>query len=66
MSDTNDFSGEYLKQLSNNGGLYISSSLTKNTKGYQWEIKCTGFDSEKIKSKIQEMDNFFSENYGGQ
>lgn len=46
------------------GNMYTSAEVTKNTKGYNWSVKCAGFDSEHVKEKVVEMNNFLKEKFG--
>ena len=55
---------ETYEEALKDGSLYHSVTVTKNTKGYSWEIKIAGLDIEKIKEKIVEVEKFCKDTYG--
>jgi hypothetical protein len=46
------------------GNIYHSVTLTKNTKGYSWEVKTAGMDKEKVRETAVELEKFFKDKYG--
>ena len=42
-----------------------SFKLTKNTKGYNWDIKIVDDDLESMKKKVVEMNDWAIQTYGG-
>ena len=47
-----------------NGQTYHSLEVVKNTKGYNWTVKCAGVNLEDIKSKLVETEKFLNDTYG--
>ena len=48
------------------GNIYHSVTITKNTKGYSWEVKVAGIDIEKIKERVVEVEKFCKDTYGNE
>lgn len=47
-----------------NGQTYHSLEIEKNTKGYNWTVKCAGVNLEEIKNKLVDTEKFLNETYG--
>lgn len=44
--------------------IYHSFTVTKNSQGYGWVIKCAGADIDEIKKRVVELDEFCKMKYG--
>ena len=53
------------KIVTTNIGEPVHVTLTKNTKGYQWEISVFGSDSEKVMTTINTININLQKEYGG-
>ena len=45
------------------GDIYTSLEVVKNTKGYNWTVKVTGFDLEKVKAQLVQTEEFVRNQY---
>lgn len=48
----------------NNGQMYHSVQVEKNTRGYNWTVKIAGFDKEKILQEVKNIEKELKEEYG--
>lgn len=55
---------EFYEEMLKNGQVYQSVTLTKNTKGYSWEIKVAGVNLETVQTRVVELEEFYRNKYG--
>ena len=53
------------EEIINTGQLKDSFKLTKNSRGYSWEITVREDDWDKMQEKLHKMNNFAFQNWGG-
>lgn len=47
------------------GSIYTSLEVTKNTKGYNYSIKCAGLNPNAVKEKLYELEAEIKEKFDG-
>ena len=46
------------------GEIYNSVEVVKNTKGYNWTVKCVGIDIDKVMERVKKVEKELNEKFG--
>lgn len=47
------------------GQIYHSIEVVKNTKGYNWTVKCAGNEMEEVLKRVENIEEHLNKKFGG-